>query len=328
MVSSVDVAKLAGVSQATVSRVLNNPEKVNPATVEKVEAAIQKLNYRPNAAARSLVSNQKSGVIAVLCGPLTEPENARFSNTAIQTMQDKGYAAEIYIQDSDVPEKAFEMAVRSQAEGMLIGPVLIVDSAMALLEKSSVPYMMCGIEDTASGNSVAMDNHEAGKLAAEAICSLGHRNVGWVGGNGQAQHFQERYGGFMEYMKDHDMDIIGATGQIDDYDAVFSAMMARKNRPTAIAAATDELGACAIDFLLAYGYSIPDDITVIGIGNYKQSSMNYLQLTSVGLPDDADLYREAVERLIVAISGGLTKNIGHISISPVLHQRKTSGKNT
>ena len=324
MVSSVDVAKLAGVSQATVSRVLNKSEKVNPDTVEKVNAAIRQLNYRPNEAARSLVNNRKSGILALLCGPLNEPENADFTSNAILYLQEKGYTAELHIQNPLEPQRVFEAIANTQAEGLLLGPLLLGHNELELLESAGIPYMFCGMDEPDSGKSVSMDNHAAGILAADYVRSLGHQMVGFLGGNASDPRIRSRYAGFMERMNDVKTEITGAMGKIDDYDAVLSAMMARKDRPTAIVAATDELGARAIDFLLAYGYSIPADITIVGIGNHRQSSMNYLQLTSIGLPNETDICREAADRLLVAISGELREKFGHYAIQPELFERKSS----
>lgn len=326
MVSSIDVAKLAGVSQATVSRVLNNSGKVNAETVEKVNAAIQQLNYRPNAAARSLVSNRGSGTIAFICGPLTDPETAETASKAIMYMQNKGYVAELHIQDPDQPEKVFEMLAQTKAEGILLGPVLMGQAEMDGLKDAGIPYVFCGIDDLATENSISMDNFTAGKIAAEHISLREHVLIGWLGGSEMDQRIQYRYKGFMEETKHRGTDVIAAMGEIADYDAVLSAMMARKDRPSAIVAATDELGARAIDFLLAYGYSIPEDIQVAGIGNSRQSSMNYLQLTSVGLPEDVDIFKEGADRLLIKTAGEFKEKIGRISLQPELFQRRSTAE--
>lgn len=325
MVSSVDVAKLAGVSQATVSRVLNNPGKVNAETLEKVNAAIRQLNYRPNAAARSLVGNRSSGKVAFVCGPLTDPETADAAGRTILYLQSKGYTSELHIQDAEKPGKVFDLLSQTQAEGIVLGPVRITREEMQLLESSGVPYVFCGQDDLAAGSSVSMDNVAAGRLAAEYICLREHRFIGWIGGSEADQRLLDRYQGFMEEAKANGAEVIAAMGEISDYDAVMSAMMARKDRPSALVAATDELGARAIDFLLAYGYSIPEDIHVAGIGNSRQSSMNYLQLTSIGLSEDVDIYKEAADRLLVKIAGEFREKIGSILLQPELYQRKSTG---
>jgi len=323
MVSSIDVAKLAGVSQATVSRVLNNSEKVYAPTVEKVNAAIQQLNYRPNAAARSLVS-RKSGIIALMCGPLDDPENAEFAGKTIAYAQEKGFIAELHIQDPKEPSTVFGTISKSQAEGIIAGPLVLVGTGVEMLETSGIPYVFCGTEHDGEGSFVSMDNHAAGRMAADYICGLNHRLVGWVGGSHGERRLRDRYTGFLERMQEQETQILSATNAIPDLDAVLSAMMARKDRPTAIVAGTDAIGAEAIDFLIAYGYSIPEDITVVGIGNSKQSAMNYLSLSSIGLSGETDIFEAAMDLLTAQMDDDSVNTVPNDRILPQLFQRKSS----
>ncbi|MFD1030591.1 LacI family DNA-binding transcriptional regulator [Metaplanococcus flavidus] len=323
MVSSNDVAKLAGVSQATVSRVLNNSEKVNAATTKKVNDAIQELNYRPNAAARSLIS-RKSGIIALMCGPLDDPENAEFSGKTIAYAREKGFITELHIQDPNEPAAVFESIGRSQAEGILAGPIMLVGAGVELLEKSGIPYAFCGMEYQGNGSFISMDNRAAGSMAADYIYSLNHRVVGWLGGNSDEPRLHDRYTGFLERMKQQEIEILSATDAISDWDPILSAMMARKDRPTAIVAATDAIGAYAIDFLIAYGYSIPEDISIVGIGNSKQAAMNYLGLTSVGLPGETDIFKAGVDQLIARINGDSIVPVPKGGLMPELFERKSA----
>lgn len=323
LVSSIDVAKLAGVSQATVSRVMNSPEKVNEETIAKVNAAIQELNYRPNAAARSLIS-RKSGVIALLCGSLEDPENAEFSNRSIAYAQDRGFIAEIHIQNPDHPGDVFEKISRSQADGILVGPITLVGSGIEILKNSGMPFVFCGTDQQGGHSFVSLDNVAAGRLAADYLSNLNHRVVGWLGGSRNEPHLHGRSMGFLETGKSEELNIYSANGVYPDFDRVLAAMLARKDRPTAIAAATDAIAAQAIDFLIAYGYSIPADITVLGIGNSPQSAMNYLSLSSVGLPHDRDIFKEAVNELLAMIEGGLSNRSINERIMPELFIRNSS----
>lgn len=326
LVSSVDVAKLAGVSQATVSRVMNNPEKVNAETIAKVNAAIQELNYRPNAAARSLIS-RKSGIVALLCGPLGDPDNAEFSARSIAYAQEKGFIVEIHIQNPNKPVAVFETISRSQAEGILVGPVTLVGSGVALLKKSGIPFVFCGADQHAEQSFVSLDNAAAGKLAADYLHKLRHTVVGWVGSGRNEPHHDARYRGFMETGKSHGMKICSAAGAYSDFDGVLSAMLARKDRPTAIAAATDALAAQAIDYLIAYGYSIPEDMSVLGIGNSPQSAMNYLRVTTIGLPAERDIFKEAVTELLSLIHGDFPNHSFNERIEPELFIRNSTASN-
>lgn len=323
MVSSNDVAKLAGVSQATVSRVLNTPSKVNDETLAKVNKAIQELNYRPNAAARSLIS-RRSGIIALMCGPLDDPDNAEFVGRMVTYAQEKNYRTELYIQDPDEPASIFEKITNSQAEGIIAGPLILVGAGIEVLEKSGIPFVFFGMENQESGIYISMDNRAAGNMAADYIEELNHRIVGWVGGSHEEPRLHERFQGFMDGMKSYDIEVLNAAVDDMNFDGVLSAMMARKSRPTAIVADTDAIAADVIDFLIAYGYSIPQDITVLGIGNSKQASMNYLGLTSIGLPEDIDIFKDSMDYLLSMIEDGLSVKRIQERIAPQLYVRKSS----
>ena len=323
MVSSNDVAKLAGVSQATVSRVLNTPSKVNEETLAKVNKAIQDLNYRPNAAARSLIS-RRSGIIALMCGPLDDPDNAEFVGRMVTYAQEKNYRTELYIQDPDEPAAIFETIINSQAEGIIAGPLILVGAGVEVLEKSGIPFVFFGMDNQESGIYISMDNRAAGKMAADYIEGINHRIVAWVGGSLEEPRLHERFQGFKDGMKAHDIEVLNASVDDANFDAVLSAIMARKRRPTAIVADTDTIAADVIDFLIAYGYSIPGDITVMGIGNSKQASMNYLGLTSIGLPEDIDIFKDSMDYLLAMIEDGLSIKRIQERLSPQLYVRKSS----
>lgn len=325
MVSSIDVAKLAGVSQATVSRVLNDPDKVNKPTLDKVNAAIRQLNYRPNAAARSLIS-RKSGVIAIVSGPLDNPDNAEFTNETIKRIQERGFIAEIHLQDSSNPESVLLSVQNTQAEGIILGSVVIDEIAIAKLKKTGIPLMFFNMEPAANELTASLDNRSAGAAAAEYINSLSHSNVGWLGGEPSESHLQLRYQGFQECAKANNMNILRAMAAIDDLDAPLSAMLARKERPTAIITATDMIAYRAMDFLVDYGYRIPDDISLLGIGNAPLSAMSYMNLSSIGISGDRDIYSDGVDRLVKAIEeGGANKSV-EMKYAPVLFERKSTRK--
>lgn len=321
MVSSVDVAKLAGVSQATVSRVLNNPEKVNAATVDKVNAAISELNYRPNAAARSLIS-RKSGIIAVICGPLSDSENAEFAGSVITRSQEMGFIAEMHIQDPLKPTAVFEALSRTQAEGIIVGPLIYNDKEQQFLQTAGMPYVLCGTSDN-KADFASMDNYAAGMLAARLLNSKQHRVVGWLGGNLSDQRLQSRYAGFLDYMKQQQVEVVSANDYGMDRESILTAMMAKKMRPTALVGATDEIAAYAIDFLTDYGYSIPADIEVLGIGNARQSANNYLGLSSIGIEDEINISKMAADALFSLIEEGTEKKSLSFYADPVFYSRKT-----
>lgn len=323
MVSSVDVARLAGVSQATVSRVMNSPEKVNTTTIDKVNDAILQLNYRPNTAARSLIS-KKSGIIAIVCGTLDDAENAEFSNKAIAYVQEKEFVAEIHIQNPNKTGAVFHALSTTQAEGIICGPILLSEAEQRQIELLAIPLVFCGMAPRESKNFISMDNYAAGGLAAAYVRSFNPKVVGWLGGDASKSRLQQRYQGFIDNVESKKVKIYKAAGEIAEYDSAFSTMMARKNRPTIIVAATDPIGAYAINFLRDFGYSVPEDIAVISIGNFKQSWPNTMNMSSIGLPESRDIYNEAMARLFKMIEQSQDMASYRVFVKPIICERKSS----
>lgn len=306
MVSSIDVAKLAGVSQTTVSRVLNNPESVNNATLEKVNKAMEELNYRPNSIARSLVS-KKTGSIALISGPLHNPFFAETTTSIVNYAKEKGFNVSVHFENDDDHLSVYQDVLNQQVDGIILSSILYEDPVYEKLQKLDVPVMMFNRRHKENGHYVEIDNKKAGKLAGEHLIELNHEDIIWMGGRLTMSSFQERLEGFREALEFKNIElgpdsvIITDTSKAAVLEAAKS-LMARRKRPTAIFAATDSIAIYMMDFLIENGYDVPLDISIIGVDNVELSSHHSFRLSTVGTVRDADLGRIAIEHLIELIN--------------------------
>lgn len=307
MISSKDVARYAGVSQTTVSRVLNNPKKVNKDTLEKVNGAMKELNYRPNSIARSLV-NKKTRSIALLSGPLHNPFFVETTTSIVNYAKEKGFNVNVHFENFGDNMSVYQDVLSQRVDGLILSSILYEDPIYEQLTQLDIPFIMFNRKHRQAGNYVEMDNVQAGRLATEHLIDLNHKDIVWMGGPLNMTTFRGRYEGFKQALQNKDHVINSNNFVITDTSkqAIFDetgSIMSRKKRPTAIFAATDSIAIYIMDFLIQKGYNIPDDISVIGVDNVELSRHHSFQLSTVGTVDDSNLGRIAIKYLVDLIDG-------------------------
>src|SRR5699024_3353847 len=182
MVSSKDVAKKAGVSQTTVSRVLNSPNLVKEATRKKVEKAIRDLKYVPNENARSLVQD-KIGVITLLSGPLYNPFFVETTSAIVNYANEKGYRINVQLFQDEELKEAYASAIQNKMYGMIFSCIFLEDDIFEQLMHMSITFITYNRKHFREKNFVEIDNERACYIAAEHLIELGHRNIAWIGGS-------------------------------------------------------------------------------------------------------------------------------------------------
>ncbi|MGO1059605.1 LacI family DNA-binding transcriptional regulator [Planococcus sp. FY231025] len=329
MVSSKDVAKYAGVSQTTVSRVLNTPHLVKQPTLNKVIAAIEDLNYIPDGNARSLVQ-KKTDTIALISGPLYNPFFVDTTTSIVNYANENGYRINVHFSNDKNLSELYNTIFENKVDGIILSSILLEDPAFHKLEKSGIPFITYNRKHQSNKNFVEIDNEQAGFLAAEHLIALNHKNICWIGGPLEISTFKGRYDGFLKALERHgvgpDMKhvFITDTGK-EELHQTFKEIEEFAEKPTAIFAATDAIAIQMMDFYISAGYRVPQDISIIGIDNVEISRHASISLTTVGISSAADLGQLAIEKLIEKIQG---KNKSCIQITKAvrLFERKTTIK--
>lgn len=302
MVSSKDVAKYAGVSQTTVSRVVNTPHLVKEPTYRKVMAAIDELNYIPDGNARSLVQ-KKSDTIALISGPLYNPFFVETTTSIVNFANENGFKINVHFSNDENIEGIYSSIFEKKVDGIILSSVLLEDPVFAKLEKSGIPFILYNRKHESNKNFVEMDNEQAGFLATDYLFSLNHREICWIGGPTEMSTFKGRYDGFLKAFQQNNTTVnpekvfIGKTSKENLYET-FLKLEELSEKPTAICAATDAIAIQMMDFYISAGYKVPEDISIIGIDNVKIGQHASINLTTVGISSPIDLGRIAIEKLI------------------------------
>ncbi|MCU6795222.1 MULTISPECIES: catabolite control protein A [Paenibacillus] len=287
-----DVAREAGVSMATVSRVVNNNPNVKPQTRKKVFEAIERLGYRPNAVARGLASKKTTTVGVVI----PDISNTIFSELArgIEDIANM-YHYNIILCNADKKKdkeiRVINTLLEKQVDGLLFMGGAVTDEHLQAFKTSSVPIVLCATKDDNNAfASVDIDHEQAAFDAVNLLIQNGHRNIAMISGTLQdpANGFA-RYQGYKRALEAAEIPLREDYVRIGNYRYESGLEVAKhflelSERPTAIFAATDEMAIGAMHTLLDSGLRVPEDVSVISVDNIRMASMVRPQLTTVAMP--------------------------------------------
>lgn len=287
-----DVAREAGVSMATVSRVVNNNPNVKPQTRKKVFEAIERLGYRPNAVARGLASKKTTTVGVVI----PDISNSIFSEVArgIEDIANM-YHYNIILCNADKRKekeiRVINTLLEKQVDGLLFMGGVITEEHMEAFNTSSVPVVLCATADEKHTiPSVDIDHEKAAYDAVNVLIQNGHRKIAMISGTLQdpANGFA-RYQGYKKALEEAGIPLREDYVRIGNYRYESGIEMTKfflelEDRPTAIFTATDEMAIGAIHTLQDSGLKVPDDMSVISVDNIRMASMVRPQLTTVAQP--------------------------------------------
>lgn len=305
-----DVARQAGVSVATVSRVFNLPDKVTPATREHVEQIARTLGYLPNASARTL-RTQRSRVIGVVLPTLTNPVFAECLDGIARAAAAGGYAILPFTTDYrlEQEERAAHLLLAGNVDGMILA-VSNPGTATALqrLADNGLPYVL--VYNRHAGHPcVSVDGEQAVADLVARLTGLGHRRIAMVSGQLSASdRAQQRCRGFRRGMEAAGLGD-GAHAPVLEVPFVetavqsISALLQGPARPTALVCSNDLLAIRAIRAAHLAGLGVPRDLSVTGFDGIVLGEDLTPQLSTVAQPN-SDIGRASVELLVQAMASG------------------------
>lgn len=312
-VTSIDVARLAQVSQSAVSRTYTPGASVSDATRRKVEEAARKLGYRPNAIARTLIT-RRSRIIGVVMSYLENQFYPVVLEKLSQRLQRDGYHVLLFIADSRQTDAVLAEILQYQVDGLVMASTAM-SSALALrCEEAGIPVVLFNRTSRGSENtsSVTTDNYQGGFLVGEYLAATGHRRIAYIAGQEDTSTNQDRERGFRAGL--------ARTGQVvfakasGNYDFETARQAARDlftvdaaHRPDAVFVANDHMAIAVMDTLrIELGLRIPQDVSVVGFDDVKQAAWGSYQLSSV--VQDADAMIDATAGLLLQEMDGATQN--------------------
>ncbi len=288
-----DVARRAGVSMKTVSRVMNNEASVAEATRKKVKSAARELNYTPNLAARGLAGS-KSYLIAMLYDIPSPGYAINIQKGATDACREHSY--HLVVEPLETADDNFVDDVESllghlRVDGVVLAPPLCDNGeVIRILAKRNIPYIPIA-PSAMHGETpiVKMDDVRAAKEMTQHLIELGHKNIGFIKGHPRHSASALRFEGFRDAMRRADLRIdpeLIAQGQFTYKSGVEAAeaLLSGKSTPTAIFAANDDMAAGVIACAGRKGLTVPDDLSVAGFDDTPIADNVWPRLTTIRQP--------------------------------------------
>jgi LacI family transcriptional regulator len=299
-----DVARHAGVSPMTVSRVINNEGSVRAATREKVEVAIAALNYAPSAAARQLAGGEETRIALLYSNP-----SAAYLSEFLMGCLDRAsglnlqLAVEKFAEDSPVASVVDHLQ-RGRVSGVVLPPPLSDrGDILAALQAAAIPVVAvaAGIRPDHTC-AVGIDDFAAAHAMTGHLLALGHARIGFIKGNPDQSASQRRYDGYCAALADAGIALdptIVAQGYFTYRSGLEAAqtILAATHRPSAIFASNDDMAAATVAMAHARRLDVPGDITVCGFDDTPLATTIWPELTTIRQPI-GDMARAAVDMLL------------------------------
>jgi LacI family repressor for deo operon, udp, cdd, tsx, nupC, and nupG len=307
MVRIADVAKMANVSTATVSRVISNAGTVKQETADKVLEAINKLNYKPNMLARQLRRLETKTIIVII----PDITNTFFSNVlrGIESVATE-YAYQVLLGDAQniVERESSYLAVlgEKKADGVILLTARTDQRALEEISKEFPVVLACEYFEGSNLPTVSIDNISSARKATEHLISLNHKRIGHISGPLKVVVGRDRLKGFNQAMAQHGLFVDPLLVQEGDFSYASGINLMKKLLtlevpPTAVFAANDEMAMGAIKAAKSKGFKVPEDLSVVGFDDIKFASIFEPALTTIAQPT-FDIGKKAMELLLKLIN--------------------------
>lgn len=328
-VSRADVAAHAGVSDGTVSHVLNHPDRVRPATRERVEAAIHELGFVRDEAARHL----RAGYSTTIGLMLLDAWNPGFMEIA-RGVEDRtvGEQWTVLMSNSARDTAREQRYLREYAERRVAGLLVIPNDQASesdhQLRHDDIPMVVIDrAEQGPVGLSVAVDDLVGGALQADHLRRLGHRRIAYVGNPEAALPVRARFAGLRDRLGPDgavELEVVPAPLTVEAGLEVGRELAARpaSRRPTAVATAVDLLAIGVLQGLLAAGVRVPDELSLVGYDDIPFTAQLSVPLTSVARPHHRMGFRAA--DLLLDVLDGRAPDQRHLLLEPELVVRAST----
>ncbi len=286
-----EVAKLAGVSKSTVSRVINNSKHVSDEVRKKVQEVIEETGYIPNSLAKNLKRN-KTDTIGVVLPKINTSTFSSAIEGISNIMYPNGYNLLLTNTRLNIKDEItyLKLLKEKRVRGILFFATQITDEHLQVLNKIDIPVVIIG-QDTSSILDlpcVIQDDFNSTKSIVDHLVEYGHQKIAYIGiKEDDVAVGQLRKRGYLEVLKKNDLEIKqdyiykGDFSIKSGYQGMEEILKKVEELPTAVFAATDRLALGAIKLLYDKEYGVPEDISIVGIGNADISSWTVPEITTV-----------------------------------------------
>ncbi|AMG31698.1 LacI family DNA-binding transcriptional regulator [Grimontia hollisae] len=323
-----DVAKEAGVSVATVSRVLNKSPKASQASIDSVTKAMSKLGYRPNAAARALVS-QSTNTMGVLVGDVSDP----FFGTMIKSVdriahkQGKHLLIGNGYHNADDERRALELLIHSRCDAMVIHAKALSDEELVgyanevkgmVLINRHIPQL--------AGRCISLDNEKGAFIATEYLIRHGHKNIAHIASSHDIEDTHQRLQGYQAALNAHGIELPKSYIEYgepnsDGGEIAMTRLLTKSLAFTGVFAYNDYMAAGALAVLEENGINVPKDMVLVGFDDGLIARFVRPGLTTIRYP--IEMMAERAAKLALALASGENIEAEPAIFSPTLVRRNS-----
>lgn len=331
MVTVRDVARAAGVSAITVSRVVNASGPVNISTRQRVEKAIADLHYVPNGMAKSLKSRQ-TNTLALVLTDITNP----FWTTVARGVEDTAAANGYHVilcntdEDAEKEQNYINILIQRRIDGLILAPSTNNTEQLNLLKRYSTPCVLIDRHvDGMKMDIVRGDNVEGGRILTEHLIGKGHSKIAIISGPIHISTTQERLEGYKQALETNGIPINAnfikhGSFKEGSSEQLVKELLALSPRPSAIVAMNNLMCIGALKALRDAGLDVPEDMALVSFDDIPQASAIYPFLT-VCVQDAQNMGRIATELLMERIANKASDAPREIVLGTTLIVRESSG---
>ncbi|NIF26553.1 LacI family transcriptional regulator [Pantoea sp. Tr-811] len=320
-----DVAKAAGMSRAQVSRALRGDPGVRPETRQRIDTIAAQLNYRPNLAARSLVSS-RSSIVGLIIGDPNNPFHIQLAQAVDRRLLAAGFDAITSLRsvDDGAALQEVERLLSLRAAGViLLGPAHHPRVIGEIADK--LPCVFIGSKRVTHPEviSIAVDDDSGVRLTMQHLFSLGHTRIAHLAG-GKEPSSKERANAYCKVMREAGLEPLVLHGK---HNAAFGRegvdrLFDSRTPPTAIFASNDFIALGVLDRLKGMGLSVPHDVSVVGFDDIPDAANALFSLTT--LRQDTDAQAQAAVEALQTILGGSPRRKRRIEMGVTLIERAST----
>lgn len=328
-----DVAKEAGVSIATVSRVINKSPKASKASIASVTQAMAKLGYRPNAAAKALVS-QSSNTVGVLVGDVSDP----FFGTLVKAVDNVAHEHGKHIligngyHSPEEERKAIELLINNRCDALVIHSKGLSDEELIgyAKEVKGLVFINRHIPEMAE-RCIALDNRRGAYLATEYLIRHGHTKIACVASAHRIEDSDQRIDGYLQALRDNNIELPQSYIEYgepnnDGGEVAMTNLLTKSLDITGVVAYNDYMAAGALSVLDENGIKVPDQISMLGFDDGLIARYVSPRLTTIRYP--IAMMAERAARLALNLAKEQSSNDEALMFTPTLVRRNSVEKVT
>ena len=306
-----DIAKLAHVSATTVSNVINGKNsKTTEETKQRILDLVKEMDYKPNAMARSLV-NGKTKLLGLILPDISESYFAQLARSIEEAARRSGYSILVCSTYNDLKneQKVIDIMREHCVDGIIISSSLIKENwQFKDVLKIKYPIVTLGrdIAEYEDVCNVCMNNYSSGYEATKYLLDLGHKDIGFIAGEEWSSITKDRLSGYKKALNDYKIDvdeelIYNGNFNVETGMNGLERLLSKDRKISGVVACSDVIAYGVYKFAIKHNISIPEDLSIVGIGDLKFSEVVTPGLTTVKEPVD-DIAETAVNMLISIIT--------------------------